>query len=134
MGGRSSSKSSSANNQRQISLDAKDNQGVAAAAGGNLSITVLDGGAIDAAFDYAEDMGAAAFDFAGAAQGDAFKYAAESQEGALELVSYALDHTTDAYNNLLEKNDSENAQALDQITQYFFGAVVVLGTFYLVYR
>jgi hypothetical protein len=145
MGGRSKSRSSTTSNQRQISLDAKDNKGVAVAAGGNVNVSVLDGGAIKDAFDYSEEAGRQAYEFAGKAQGDSFRFAEAAQENAINLIEEGLDSveelttssllfTQKSYDNLLEKNRTENAQALDKITKYFFSVVGLIGGLYMVAR
>ena len=116
MGGSSSSKSSSANNQRQITTTADNNQGVVASAGGDLAIEVLDGGAIESAFDF----GMNALDEV-------------TQFGQLAIESLADDNQEfyqgqqKALGAIATASRSETAQQLDGLTKYFFGALVVFA-------
>jgi hypothetical protein len=116
MGGKSSSSSATHNYQRQISLNAADNEGIAVGAGGDVVVNALDGGAIDAAFDFASEGLEGLLD-----------WTSDQARLAFGATDKALDQTKTAYESFIEKDRSDNAQALDKMTKYFFLTVGLFG-------
>lgn len=115
MGGSSSSSAStSTNNQRQVTQDASENQGLAVTGGGDVSVNALDGGAIDSAFDFAQEV-------AGFALGAISEDNEQQYQNQAELIS-----------EVVQAGRSETSDALNKITIYFFGTVALgLAVYYL---
>lgn len=125
MGSKSSSSSSSQNKQRQTTLDASQNEGVAAASGGDLDISILDGGAVAGAFDFATEVGGGALEFGTGVFNAALDAVSDDREQQFQ-------NQADLVASVATAGRSETSQALDKITTYFFITVAVMGGLYLI--
>lgn len=119
MGSKSSSSSASTNNQRQVTQDASQNEGVAVTTGGNAEVTVVDGGA----FDFAETIGLEAFDFGEGV----FSAALDAVSGDKEEQ---FQNQAELLSSVAEAGRSETSQALDKITTYFFATIALVAGVY----
>ena len=104
MGGSSSSSSTTNNYVDNSSITANQAGALLGIAGdGNKvgSVNVLDGGAIQSAFDFAGQAGDRAFDFAGQAGGKAFDFAESSNSKLMQAISETMGFAERAGNNAM---------------------------------